>query len=90
MQICEDEGRVVEDEATMAEATDYFTGKKIRHFPVVYTTADHEAMSGGETLQAGVYFLERDLFRFTNRFGILRIHRMKLGKVLQKKYPFLS
>ena len=72
----------------MAKATEYFTEKGIEFFPVVFTTVDQKSVRPS-TVDGGVVFVERDLFHFTNRFGILRLHRMKVGNKLAKEYSFL-
>jgi hypothetical protein len=65
--------------------------RKRRCFPVVYTTADQRRFNSG-TLDGvdGLYFIEKDIFRFTNKLGILRLHTQKLGRALAKDYPFLN
>ena len=62
---------------------------KVEHFPVVYTTVDQQAVLK-KTCKDGAYFIERDIFEFTKRLGILRLHTQKLGTVLTAEYPFLK
>jgi len=73
----------------MALAVEELKKRKINHFPVVYTTADQKTVR--ETTYAdGVYMIEKDIFEFTNRLGILRLHTQKLGARLADEYPFLQ
>jgi hypothetical protein len=73
----------------MEAAVQEFKKKKVKHFPVVYTTLDQQSVVT-KTCKDGAYFIERDIFEFTKRLGILRLHTIKLGKVLSAKYPFLK
>lgn len=61
--------------------------KKVRHIPVVYTTVDQQKINK-RTFQGGVYFIEKDIFEFTKRLGILRLHTQKLGQVPKPSIPF--
>ena len=61
-----------EIQSQMARAVDSFG--EIRHFPVVYTTADQLSIRK-TTSDDGVYFVESDIFAYTSRLGILRLHR---------------
>ena len=70
-------------------AMGYLRGMGIECFPVVYTNSDQKFMKA-RTYQHGVYFTARDLFKFTNRLGILRLHIEKLGKALRTTYPWLN
>lgn len=74
--------------AKMAKAVEWLERENIRHFTVVYTTADLKSMKG-TTSEDGVYFTETDIFEFTSRIGILRLHTQKLVSALFEKYPFL-
>ena len=71
------------------EVTAYFETNDIEFFHVVYTTAD-QRMTAKKTFGKGVYLVADDIFRFTNRLGVLRLHCTALGKVLRSKYPFLG
>lgn len=57
-------------------------------FSVLYTTVDQERINTA-TYQDGVYFTQSDLFAFTRKLGILRLHCEKLGVNLGNKYPWL-
>ena len=72
----------------LQEATCYFKTHGIEFFHVVYTTADQLA-TAKKTFGEGVYLVEDDIFRFTSRLGILRLH-YTLEEVLKAKYPFLG
>jgi len=71
----------------METATTQFKKKKIKFFPVYYTTAKPEMQVS--TFEDGVYFDETDIFRFTCKCGILRLHKEKMGKNLSGNFPFL-
>jgi hypothetical protein len=71
----------------LKRAVSYFKQHQIEWFPVVYTSVDRGSLKP-ETSAKGVYFIEKDIFRFTNRLGILRLHCAKLGEHLAKKYSF--
>ena len=73
----------------MAAAVQGLKTNKVKHFPVVYTTVDQQKINK-LTFNGGVYFIEKDIFEFTKRLGILRLHTQKLGQVLRKEYPFLK
>ena len=73
----------------MESAVKELRKRNIDHFPVVYTTSDQKKITEKIT-HDGIYFTETDIFSFTSRIGILRLHTQKLGRVLSKKYPFLS
>jgi hypothetical protein len=62
---------------------------KIKCFPVVYTTADQHHMMGS-TYADGVYFIASDIFHFTHKLGIIRLHTEKLGQALKQMYPWLD
>ena len=62
---------------------------RIKCFPVVYTTADHYKLMES-TFADGVYFIASDLFHFTRKLGIVRLHTEKLGKALKQMYPWLD
>ena len=70
-------------------AVKWLKKKKIENFPVVYTTSDQKTMKK-KTYADGVYMIEKDIFEFTSRLGILRLHTQKLGGVLANIYPFLQ
>ena len=70
----------------MRTAVDGLKKKRVKYFPVVYTTADQKSMME-ETYDDGIYFVEKDLFRFTSKLGVLRMHTEKLGNALAKEYP---
>jgi hypothetical protein len=63
--------------------------ENVEKFRVVYTSADQEFIQK-RTYSGGVYFTEKDLFAFTNKLGILRLHTQKLGNALQLQYPVLK
>jgi hypothetical protein len=73
----------------MLTATELLRKRKIDFVPVFFTTVNQKTVAK-ETFKDGVYFTEIDLFNFTNRLGILRLHREKLGSRLVDKFPFLS
>jgi len=75
----------------LEEAMKPLKEKKVRCFPVVYTTAEQRRFNSG-TLDGvdGLYFIESDIFRFTSKLGILRLHTQKLGRALAQDYPFLN
>jgi len=64
-----------------------FISRGIKTFKVVYTTADQNTISSTD---GGFYFTELDLFNFTSKLGILRLHTEKLGSILAEKYPILK
>ena len=77
---------------TMADATQWLKlkkAKKVKCFPVIYTTADQKSMKP-ETYAGGIYFNETDMFEFTKRLGVLRLHTQKLGKNMEQKHKWLS
>ena len=58
----------------MADATKWLKKKKnIKCVPVIYTTADQKSIKP-ETYAGGIYFNETDMFEFTKRLGVLRLH----------------
>jgi len=71
----------------------YFVEKsefaKIEMFRVVYTTTDQTTLRS-KTYKGAVYYTENDLFKFTNKLGILRLHTQKLGEKLKLNYPVLK
>ena len=71
------------------KATRDLRNNNVETFPVLYTTVDQQYMLPS-TYRDGVYFLESDLFDFTCKLGILRLHTEKLGTYLAAKYPWLS
>ena len=73
----------------MAVATKWLKQKKVKCFPVIYTTADQNSIKP-ETYAAGIYFNETDMFEFTKRLGVLRLHTQKLGKNMEQKHKWLS
>ena len=73
----------------MSTATDWLKKQKIHHFPVIYTTADLSSIQP-QTYEDGIYFTEEDIFEFTKKLGVLRLHTQKLGKKMQKKHPYLQ
>ena len=73
----------------MSTATDWLKKQKIQHFPVIYTTADLSSLQP-QTYEDGIYFTEEDIFEFTKKLGVLRLHTQKLGKKMQKKHPYLQ
>eukprot|EP00405_Crypthecodinium_cohnii_P048450 CAMPEP_0206596306 /NCGR_PEP_ID=MMETSP0325_2-20121206/43481_1 /ASSEMBLY_ACC=CAM_ASM_000347 /TAXON_ID=2866 /ORGANISM="Crypthecodinium cohnii, Strain Seligo" /LENGTH=710 /DNA_ID=CAMNT_0054107113 /DNA_START=55 /DNA_END=2187 /DNA_ORIENTATION=- len=73
----------------MEKATKDLKEEKVRFFPVFYTSVDQNTIHS-DTFSDGVYFTESDLFTFTKKLGILRLHVMKLGAKLQEKYPWLK
>ena len=74
----------------MAVATQWLKNeKKVKCFPVIYTTADQKSMKP-ETYAGGIYFNETDMFEFTKRLGVLRLHTQKLGKHMEQKHKWLS
>ena len=73
----------------MGLATDALTAKGIAHFPVFYTTANQQRTMPATVADGGAYFVETDIFRFTHRLGILRLHTEKLGAVLADHFPCL-
>ena len=73
----------------MSTATDWLKKEKIQHFPVIYTTADLSSIQP-QTYEGGIYFTEEDIFEFTKKLGVLRLHTQKLGKKMQEKHPYLQ
>ena len=73
----------------MAVATKWLKQKEVKCFPVIYTTADQNSIKP-ETYAAGIYFNETDMFEFTKRLGVLRLHTQKLGKNMEQKHKWLS
>merc|ERR1712156_437166 len=73
----------------MADATQWLKQKKIKCFPVIYTTADQHSIKP-ETYAGGIYFNETDMFEFTKRLGVLRLHTQKLGKNMEQTHKWLS
>ena len=73
----------------MSTATDWLKKQKIHHFPVIYTTADRSSIQP-QTYEGGIYFTEEDIFEFTKKLGVLRLHTQKLGKKMQEKHPYLQ
>ena len=73
----------------MSDATEWLKKQKIQHFPVIYTTADQSSMQP-QSYTDGIYFMEDDIFEFTKRLGVLRLHTQKLGKKMQQKHPYLQ
>jgi len=63
--------------------------KNINMFRVVYTNVDQNTILKS-TYNDGIYYTEIDLFNFTNKLGILRLHTQKLGDVLNQRYPILK
>jgi hypothetical protein len=72
----------------MLTAVKGLKARGVAHFPVIYTTADQKKMMG-PTHDDGAYFIETDLYNFTKRLGILRMHTMKLGANLLISHPYL-
>ena len=73
----------------MADATKWLKQKKIKCFPVIYTTADQNSIKP-EMYAGGIYFNETDMFEFTKRLGVLRLHTQKLGKNMEQTHKWLS
>ena len=73
----------------MADATKWLKQQKIKCLPVIYTTADQNSMKQ-ETYAGGIYFNEMDMFEFTKRLGVLRLHTQKLGKNMEQTHKWLS
>ena len=73
----------------MADATKWLKKKNIKCVPVIYTTADQKSIKP-ETYAGGIYFNETDMFEFTKRLGVLRLHTQKLGKNMEQKHKWLS
>jgi hypothetical protein len=63
--------------------------ENIDMFRVVYTNVDQNTILKS-TYNDGIYYTETDLFNFTNKLGILRLHTQKLGDVLNQRYPILK
>ena len=76
-------------QAQMSTATYWLKKQKIKHFPVIYTTADLSSIQR-QTYENGIYFTEEDIFEFTKKLGVLRLHTQKLGKKMQQKHPYLQ
>ena len=77
-----------EIKSKMLTAVEGLRTRRVRHFPVVYTTADQHRMNA-TTYADGIYFIESDLFAFTHKLGVLRLHCEKLGQRLGQSYPWL-
>ncbi|CAE7485498.1 unnamed protein product [Symbiodinium microadriaticum] len=73
----------------MADATKWLKQKKIKCLPVIYTAADQNSVKQ-ETYAGGIYFNETDMFQFTKRLGVLRLHTQKLGKNMEQTHKWLS
>lgn len=73
----------------MAVATKWLKQEKVKCFPVIYTTADQNSINP-ETYAGGIYFNETDMFEFTKRLGVLRLHTQKLGNNMEQKHKWLS
>jgi hypothetical protein len=73
----------------MNQATEELKTRNIEWFPVVYTTADVRQLQS-VTYANGVYFTATDIFDFTSRVGVLRLHTQKLGEILGELYPQLA
>ena len=73
----------------MSTATDWLKKQEIQHFPVIYTTADRSSIQP-QTYEDGIYFTEEDIFEFTKKLGVLRLHTQKLGEKMQQKHPYLQ
>eukprot|EP00971_Amphidinium_carterae_P110757 2194011-Amphidinium_carterae.1 len=58
-------------------------------FPVYYTAVDQTDVQN-DTYKDGVYYIQDDLFDYTKRLGILRLHTEKLGKFTAAKRKYLS
>ena len=78
-----------EIQTKMSTATDWLKNRKIQHFPVIYTTADQSYMQR-QSYEDGIYFIEDDIFEFTKKLGVLRLHTQKLGEKVQQKHPYLQ
>ena len=74
----------------MDTAVKRFKDKQIQVIPVVYATPDEDPMKLEATYEDGVYFTEKDMFEFTRKLGILRLHTEKLGQSLKKHVPVLD
>ena len=78
-----------EIQTKMSTATDWLKNRKIQRFPVIYTTADQSYMQR-QSYEDGIYFIEDDIFEFTKKLGVLRLHTQKLGEKVQQKHPYLQ
>ena len=78
-----------EIQTKMSMATDWLKNQKIQHFPVIYTTAKKSSLQP-QTYEAGIYFTEDDIFEFTKKLGVLRLHTQKLGEKMQQKHQYLQ
>ena len=78
-----------EIQTKMSMATDWLKNQTFKHFPVIYTTAEKSSLQP-QTYEAGIYFTEDDIFEFTKKLGVLRLHTQKLGKKMQQKHPYLQ
>ena len=78
-----------EIQTKMSTATDWLKKQKIQHFPVIYATADQSYMQR-RSYEDGIYFIEDDIFEFTKKLGVLRLHTQKLGEKMQQKHPYLQ
>jgi len=63
--------------------------KNLKLIPIVYTTVDQKKILQ-KTYKEGIYFTATDLFHFTQKLGILRLHTQKLGNVLSSQFPILK
>lgn len=72
----------------IVQAMTWLTERGIRHFPVAYTTVDQRGLNAS-TYKRGAFFTESDLFEFTKKLGILRLHTEKLGTYLSSACPWL-
>ena len=73
----------------MSTATKWLQEGEVLHFPVIYTTADLSSIAP-QTYEDGIYFTEDDIFEFTKKLGVLRLHTQKLGEKMQQKHPYLQ
>ena len=71
------------------KAMSWTAAHNIQWFPVIYATADLQFLQKN-TFDSSVILIESDIFRFTSKFGILRLHTEKLGLHLAAKYPVLK
>lgn len=72
----------------ICNAMTWLTDRGIRYFPVAYTTVDQQHLEVN-TYKSGAFFTESDLFDFTKKLGILRLHAEKLGAYLASEKPWL-
>ena len=71
------------------DATANLVKTGVECFPVVYTSADQCEIRGAN-YASGVCFTALDLFEFTKKLGVLRLHSQKLGRVMKHIYPWLD